>query len=62
MRKVIKDVIDPVVDRNRLDWENIFALDKEMQQHLHRIELLEKALFKTKQQTSIFDEIDNKFA
>ena len=60
MRKVVKDLVTPIVDRAQEDWSLIATLEKKKLQSDERINLIENAVFKNRQSTSLFDEFEQR--
>lgn len=61
MRKVIKDLVAPVIDRAQEDRTNIFKLKNNKKLFKQQINVLEKTIFKSKETNTLFDEFDSKF-
>lgn len=62
MRKLIKDLVQPIVDRGAEDRAMLTKLDYQKLDHNERLDTIEQALFKSKHAKSLFEEMDSKIA
>ncbi|CDW79604.1 UNKNOWN [Stylonychia lemnae] len=61
MRKVIKELVVPVIERQQEDRQNILKLKQSKKSHDDKISTLENTIFKSKDTSTIFDDFEQKF-
>ncbi len=61
MRKTIKDLVSPIIDRAQEDRTLLFKLKATRKDHMERIKTIENSLFKSKESNTIFDDFETKF-
>ena len=59
MRKVIKELLSPVLDRAQEDRELLLKINQRRKTQEDKVAILENSVFKTKNSTSMFDDIEN---
>eukprot|EP00347_Sterkiella_histriomuscorum_P019130 403342832 len=61
MRKIIKDLVSPVIDRAQEDRQQILELKSDKNKLQEKVTTLENSIFKSRETNTIFDDFDQKF-